>query len=40
MSSATLGGMVMTNFAHVSDFCPNEAYPDYGKLQNSWLMCL
>jgi hypothetical protein len=26
------GGMVMTNFAHVSDLCPNEAYPDYGKL--------
>jgi hypothetical protein len=26
------GGMVMTNFAHVSALCPNEAYPDYGKL--------
>ncbi len=24
----------MSNFAHVGDFCPNEACPDYGKLQS------
>lgn len=23
----------MEQFAHSSDFCPNEACPDYGKLQ-------
>ena len=23
----------MSEFAHVGDFCPNEACPDYGKLQ-------
>lgn len=23
----------MSNFAHVGDFCPNKACPDYGKLQ-------
>jgi transposase-like protein len=23
----------MSGFAHVGDFCPNEACPDYGKLQ-------
>ena len=25
---------MMTNFAHVGDFCPNEACPDYGKIQS------
>ena len=24
----------MTKFAQVSDFCPNEVCPDYGKLQS------
>jgi transposase-like protein len=24
----------MTKFAHAGDFCPNEACPDYGKLQS------
>ena len=24
---------MMSEFAHVGDFCPNEACPDYGKLQ-------
>jgi transposase-like protein len=27
------GGMKMAEFAHVGDFCPNEACRDYGKLQ-------
>lgn len=25
--------MMMPDFAHVGDFCPNKACPDYGKLQ-------
>jgi transposase-like protein len=29
--------MTMSDFAHVGDFCPNEACPDYGKLQKDQL---
>jgi len=27
------GGTFMPSFAHVGEFCSNEACPDYGKLQ-------